>query len=295
MLMPKVSLVVPTCNQVQYLGACLDAIWFQEYPDIEIVVVADRSNDGTAEFLQEYVRAVRTETASYASCYDESTDTVLRAEHLRWPQEGRSLRVISNARNRGATWAYNQGFEAATGEYVSYIASDDICHPSMISALAAPLIADAADFVYSDMYIIDDSGRILRRFSLPDYVFPASFGDWYLCGVAKLYRRSLIEQFGPMNTEYLANDHEQYLRFALGGARFLHLPTVLYSVRSHHQRRVGMHSPASWEKLLAESKSLVRLARAAIIEGRAPTGPTEQLSASFLGASRRLSRERARD
>lgn len=264
-------MIVPTYNQVQYLGACLDSIWFQEYPDIEIIVVNDCSGDGTREFLDAFARDVATQTVSFASRYDEATDSVERTQHPRWPGEGRSLVVLHNERNMGSTWTYNRGFAAATGEYVTYIASDDLCHPGMAAELAAPLMADQADFVYSDMFVVDDAGRILRRFSLPDYDFAKSFGDWYLCGVSKLYRRSLLDRFGPMNTDYLANDHEQYLRFALGGVRFLHLPRVLYSVRSHDQRNVGVHSSANWKKLMEESKSLVRQARAAMAEGRVPS------------------------
>jgi hypothetical protein len=73
-----------------------------------------------------------------------------------------------------------------------------------------------------------------------------------------------------MNTDFLANDHEQYLRFALGGVRFLHLPRALYSVRSHDGRGVDVHSSANQRKLMEESKSLVRRARAAMAEGQAP-------------------------
>lgn len=261
---PRVSVIVPTYNQVQYLGACLDSIWFQEYADIEIVVVYEDASDGTHEFLRDYAQAVRDETASFASRYDEVADTVTRSVHPRWPQEGRELVLLRNPERRGSTWAYNRGFAAATGEYVTYVASDDICHPRMLAELAAPLAADLADFVYSDMFVMDDAGRILRRFSLPGYDFAASFGEWYLCGVAKLYRRSLIERFGPMDESFIANDHEQYLRFALGGARFLHLPTVLYSVRSHEGRAVDVHSAENRDRLLAESKALVRKARQAM-------------------------------
>lgn len=267
---PKVSMIVPTYNQVQYLGACLDSIWHQEYPNLEIIVVDDCSSDGTREFLEDFARSVRTETASFASSYDQESDAVRRTEHLRWPQEGRELVIMRNEPNQGSTRTYNRGFAAATGDYVTYIASDDLCHPRMVAELAAPLAADEADFVYSDMYVVDDAGRILRRFSLPDYDFAASFGEWYLCGVSKLYRRSLLTRFGPMNHEYLANDHEQYLRFALGGVRFKHLPTVLYSVRSHDQRNVGVHSSANWKKLLEESKHLVREARRAMAAGEVP-------------------------
>ena len=47
-------------------------------------------------------------------------------------------------------WPAEHPFEMATGAYCTYIASDDICHPQMMSELAAPLDADEADFTYAE-------------------------------------------------------------------------------------------------------------------------------------------------
>ena len=258
-----ISVIVPTYNQAAYLGPCLDSIWFQDAPNLEIIVVNDCSTDHTRQVLEEFEASVAGEKVSYAARYDEDADEIIRCEHPRYPAQGRRLVVLHNERNMGSTRTYNRGFQAATGDYCTYIASDDLCHPLMLSTLAAPLDADEADFAYSDMFVFDDQGRILREFQLPDYDFSASFCDWYLCGVSKLYRRALHESFGWYNNDFLANDHELYLRFALGGVRFRHVRKTLYSVRTHANREVNVHSSSSWAKLLEESKSLVRKARAA--------------------------------
>ncbi|WP_027186530.1 glycosyltransferase family 2 protein [Desulfovibrio inopinatus] len=262
----KVSLVVPTYNQASYLGACLDSIMFQDYPNIEIVIVNDCSTDATREVIEDFVAAVPTEMVSYASYFNEDTGNIERTEHHRYPQKGREIVVIHNEQNMGSTRTYNRGFQATTGEYCTYIASDDMCHPQMISELVAPLDRDEADFCYSDMFIFNDQGRILREFNVPEYSFEACFTNWYLCGVSKLYRRTLHEEFGWYNNDYLANDHELYLRLALGGVRFKHVPKTLYSVRIHENREVGVHSSSNWTKLLNESRSLVQAARRAIAE-----------------------------
>lgn len=256
---PLVSIIVPTYNQARYLPACLDAILFQEYPRLEVIVVADPSPDDTFAVLEQYAAGLG-DTASFASQYDAEADTVRRTVHPRYPA-GRELTIILNETRAGHGGSYNQGMRRARGEYVTYVASDDVLHPSMIAELAAPLEADEADFCYADMHIIDDNGRILRRFSLPEYSFARSFGDWYLVGVAKLYRRALHEQYGYFDESYTANDHECYLRFAMAGARFRHLPRVLYSVRSHDGREADVHSPESWTRLMRESSMLVQKAR----------------------------------
>lgn len=262
----RISVVVPTYNQAEYLWACLDSIWFQDYPDIEIIVVADPSPDNTSEVLADFQRAVENDTVSHAARLEDD-GSVLRAEYPRYRSQGRTLVIRENPERLGHTPSYNKGFELATGDYCTYVASDDICHPQMLSGMARYLDSDEADFVYSDMFVVDDAMRVLREFRLPDYSFEASFCDWYLCGVSKLYRKSLHERFGYYDNGYTANDHECYLRFALNGARFKHVDKVLYSVRSHDQRGQDVHGEASWNKLLAESSELVEKARKALADG----------------------------
>lgn len=259
--MIKASIIIPTYNQAQYLAACLDSAWFQEYPSLEIIVVNDGSSDETEQVLADFEQQVRSDRASFASYYNAETDTIERTEHWRYPQDGRELRIIHHPQNKGLAPALNTGFRAATGAYCTYVPSDDYCMPSMIAELAAAL-DQGADFAYADMHIVEDDGRILRRFSLPDYSFERCFSDWYLCGVAKLYKTALHEKFGWYDESLLAHDHELFQRFAENGAVFRRVPKALMNVRIHDgQREVDIHSPSNWNRLLEESKLLVARAR----------------------------------
>ena len=104
--------------------------------------------------------------------------------------------------------------------------------------------------------------NILRGFRLPDYSFQHSFADWYLCGVSKLYRSELHERFGYYDETLLAHDHALFQRFAMAGAKFIHIAKYLMGVRIHEgDREVQIHSPENWSRLLLESKKLVRSAR----------------------------------
>ena len=261
----RISVVVPAYNQGRYLAACLDSLWFQDHPDLEIIVVEDGSTDDTARVLADYRRALEEDEASYASRYIPESDTLERVHHPRYPAAGRSLRVIEHGRNRGLAAALNTGLAAATGQAVSYVPADDWCLPSMFSELAGALAETpseaGADFAYADMLIVDDAFRVTRRFDLPDYSFERSFADWYLCGNCKLYRRELHERFGFYDEDLLAHDHDLFQRFALGGAKFVHVPKALMAVRDHAQRQVDIHAPSSWSRLIGESKRLVLEAR----------------------------------
>jgi glycosyltransferase involved in cell wall biosynthesis len=260
--MNRISVIVPSYNQCGYLAICLDSIWFQDWPEIEIIVVNDASTDATRDVLDNYENALSSDRVSYACNYNQESETVERHEHLRYPPKGRNLRIIHHSENKGLGAALNTGFQKATGKYCTFIASDDVLFPSALSELASGLEKNIADFVYADMHIVDDTGRILRQFLLPEYDFEETFCHWYFCGICKLYRRELHDRIGYYNETIKPQDHEMFLRFAMNGARFIHIPKVLANVRIHdNERKIDNHTPENWNTLYTESSALVMQAR----------------------------------
>lgn len=102
--MAKVSVLVPVYNVEKYLGQCLDSIVGQTLKDIEIICVNDGSTDSSLEVLEKYAK------------------------------KDRRIRII-NKENGGLPSARNAGLDAATGEYVSFIDSDDYIQSDMMSKL----------------------------------------------------------------------------------------------------------------------------------------------------------------
>jgi len=134
----------------------------------------------------------------------------------------------------------------------------------MIEELACALESTGADFVYSDMNLVDDAGRIIRQMRMPDYDFHDCFARWYHLGVSRLYRTSWHKMAGLMDESYQgANDYDHYLRFAKAGARFHHVSKILYSVRYHgDSRKTGQHTENRYARLIEESKMCAKRARA---------------------------------
>ncbi len=92
--MPKISVIVPVYNVERYLSRCLDSILSQTYSDIEIICVNDGSTDNSADILSDYA--------------------------------ARDSRVkIVTQKNSGLSVARNIGLKHATGQYISFIDSDD--------------------------------------------------------------------------------------------------------------------------------------------------------------------------
>ena len=104
MTQPKVSIVVPVYNTEKYLRRCMDSIMNQTLKDIEIIIVDDGSKEECAVLCDEISK----------------TDSRIKVIHKE---------------NGGLGFARNTGLDAATGEYIGFIDSDDYVEPMMYETL----------------------------------------------------------------------------------------------------------------------------------------------------------------
>ena len=92
---PKISVIIPVYNTAPYLRRCLNGVTRQTLRDIEIICINDASTDDSPKILQEYA-----------------------ARDAR-------VRLIDFTENKGVSCARNAGIDAACGEYVGFVDSDD--------------------------------------------------------------------------------------------------------------------------------------------------------------------------
>ena len=255
--MEKVSIVIPTYNQIDYLPACFDHCYFQSYPNLEIIIVYGGSTDGTKAYLSQLENDLQTRESNPVTCMDDRGQIVYKKcrsyhedTHAIHPQ--REIKIFSYAENIGRTPTYNAGLKAATGKYCTYIVGDDIAHPHMVEELVLAIETYRVDVVYADFDIVDDAGRILRLVRKPEYDFEQCLAKWFHLGVARLYRAELHDRIGFIDESFqIANDYKFFLDAAKAGATFKHVGKILYSVRFHGA-----------ETKLAESIKLAAEARA---------------------------------
>lgn len=89
-----VSIIEPVYNMKDYLAYCIDSILGQTYTELDIVLVDDGSTDDSLEICRKYQRM----------------DSRIRVLHQN---------------NKGVSAARNLGLDAATGDYVAFVDSDD--------------------------------------------------------------------------------------------------------------------------------------------------------------------------
>lgn len=98
---PLISVIVPVYNVEKYVGRCLTSIINQSYTNLEIIVVNDGSTDKSLAVCEEYAA------------------------------KDNRIKLISQE-NKGLSGARNTGLRHYTGEYVSFVDSDDWIHRNMI-------------------------------------------------------------------------------------------------------------------------------------------------------------------
>jgi hypothetical protein len=173
---PLISIVIPVFNLEKYLQECLDSILFQEFTDVEVILVNNGSSDLSGEICLWYSRTYK------------------------------NVRVISLTENHLPGIARNIGARMARGQYLQFCDGDDCYIPGALTGLAELLQRDQPDvcigafvcipehgaFHTKDVLFLDmksfpgTSDQVVEYFFHQSYFFPA---PWRY-----LVRRSLLKE-----------------------------------------------------------------------------------------------------
>ena len=113
---PLISVIVPVYNVEQYLRQCLDSILNQTYQEIEVLLINDGSTDASDEICREYAE---------------------RDNRIRYFVK----------ENGGLSDARNYALDRATGEYVTFVDSDDFLMEQALEKLYATSLLGESDLV----------------------------------------------------------------------------------------------------------------------------------------------------
>jgi glycosyltransferase involved in cell wall biosynthesis len=111
---PLVSVVIPMYNASTSIGACLASVKSQDYRPLEVIIVDDGSVDDSSEIVEQFI----------------SKD----APNV-------SFQLIRQS-NGGVSVARNKGLQAATGDFIAFIDSDDEWKPGKLTRQIALLLPD---------------------------------------------------------------------------------------------------------------------------------------------------------
>ena len=132
---PKITVIMPSYNEISYIEECIESVINQTLQDIEIICVDGESNDGTLEILKEYAKS-------------DSRIQVLTSDKKSYGHQ------------------VNLGISKAKGDYISIIETDDFIENNMLERLYDFSKEGAIDIIKSSFYHYDDSDEENPKISM---------------------------------------------------------------------------------------------------------------------------------
>lgn len=127
---PKVSIIVPIYNVEKYLRRCIDSLIEQSYPNLEILLIDDGAKDASLSICMEY----------------EVQDSRIKVFHKE---------------NEGLGLTRNYGIKRATGEYITFVDSDDYLTLDAIEVMVKKAITTDADIVIANHYYKGEEQKVM--------------------------------------------------------------------------------------------------------------------------------------
>lgn len=126
---PMISVVIPSYNHEHFIAQAIESVLHQSYPNIELIVIDDGSQDGSVDVIRSY-------------------------------QDQRLTCIIQE--NAGAHQAINRGLQMAKGDYLAILNSDDSYLPRRFERMMTEMKKhDNVAFACSYIQVIDSEGNVL--------------------------------------------------------------------------------------------------------------------------------------
>ncbi len=191
---PLVSIICLSYNHERFVAECLQSVFVQTYPALELIVVDDFSKDRSVAIIESLLR----------------------------PQD----KFIQNCDNQGVCQSFNRGLAQAKGKYIVDLAADDLLFPDTIAKQVAyfETLSEEYGAIFGDAVLISETGKKLgtwyKRNAQGKRLQPVPSGDVFaavLAGtpiltVTAMTRRSVYEALDGYDESLLYEDFDFLVR-----------------------------------------------------------------------------------
>ena len=212
----KVSIIIPIYNTEKYLKKCLNSVLNQTYQKLEIILVNDGSTDNSGKIADDYAK------------------------------KDSRIKVIYQ-QNAGQSSARNTGIEKATGDYISFIDSDDEIKPTFIESLLSAynnpvdnISLTVCGMHYKrlkkhsaeDVYIKPLRSRRTKESTKAYILYLLTADGRMYSSVNKLYKTAIVKNLKYDTSLNFAEDTKfvlDYLKKSKGEIAFVNKPLYIYN------------------------------------------------------------------
>ncbi|MGB0564707.1 MAG: glycosyltransferase family 2 protein [Spirulinaceae cyanobacterium] len=202
---PRLSIVIPSYNQAQFLEETLRSVLLQNYPNLECWVIDGGSTDGSLDILQRY------------------------DPWITWLSEP----------DQGQSDAVNKGFRRATGDWIGWQNSDDTYEPNTFFQVAQTVLAQPeTDVVYGKVRHTDAQSQWLKDYPVTEATIANMIPYSAVTNQAVFYDARIFAdgEFLDLSRHHCM-DQEFILRLLRRGYRFTFNPGVVGNWRLHDQSK----------------------------------------------------------
>ncbi|EKO3607644.1 glycosyltransferase [Vibrio metschnikovii] len=199
----KVTIITATYNSSQTIADTVCSLEKQTYPEIEYIIVDGASKDDTLQVIEQ-------------NC-------------------SRVSKIISEP-DRGIYDALNKGIQAATGDIIGFLHSDDLlAYPEAIADIVSIMQKKQSHAVYADLEYVskDDISKTVRLWTSGDYQKQKLLNGWMPPHPTFYMRRECYQSFGVFDLSFkISADYDSLLRYLwVNSISMSYLPHVLIKMR----------------------------------------------------------------
>lgn len=227
-----VSAIIPVYNSEQFLEECIESLRNQTLKEIEMIFINDGSTDNSLEILNKY----------------EKIDSRIK---------------VINQNNSGPSVARNIGIEVATGEYISFIDSDDWIDKDMYKMMYEVARDNNSDSIICDMKMVDKEKELYikgityskykyNRNEIEDKIFKELLSNSQFNSMAnKIYRTSIIKENNIRLDKniYYAEDWLFNMEFFKISKNIFYINECFYYYRRGHESSSSSYKQDTFEKV----------------------------------------------
>jgi glycosyltransferase involved in cell wall biosynthesis len=188
--LPRISVVMPTFNALEFVREALTSIRIQNYPDLELIIVDGGSKDNTLSVVNEF----------------------------------KDLNpIIVSEKDFGLIHAVNKGVMIATGDYINWLNADDLYFENALLKVGTFLSKHPnVDLLYGDAAHVDKDGKFLKWHKAQVFNKDILLNQrCYVPCQATFFKRSSLAYIGLFDTSLLwAGDWDMWKRFAINDDKF---------------------------------------------------------------------------
>lgn len=210
--MIKISIIVPSYNQGQFLEETFQSIISQNYSAVEIIVMDGGSTDNSVDVIKKYEK------------------------HITYWQ---------SQKDNGQSDAINSGFRKATGDYVTWLNSDDVLLPGALHEIAKTIEKHPeTNWFLGNVLWLNKVGDIIRVGKVEKECW--LWNKRYLFsngGPTAIMKRDYLLEIGALREDFhYMMDTELWYRFVKLGNPFVRINTYCWGLRLHEQAKMSGHN-----------------------------------------------------